>query len=67
MIIDIVSITAGVISVILAIYAICFAKKESHKSEECYRKTCETLEEIKQISELNFQATGYTEEQLKSL
>lgn len=50
--IDIISIVSGVVSVILAIYAIIFAKKESAQSAENYKKTKELLSEIEHKSEL---------------
>lgn len=50
--IDIISIISGVVSVILAIYAIIFAKKESAQSAENYNKTKELLSEIEHKSEL---------------
>lgn len=64
---EIISLAASLISIILSIYAIVFSRKESKKSEECYKKTAETLAEIKYISTLNYKATGYTEDQLKSI
>lgn len=50
--IDIISIISGVVSVILAIYAIIFAKKESAQSAENYNKTKELLSEIEHKSKL---------------
>lgn len=52
MVTDIVSITSGVISIILAIYAIWFAKKESQQSSENYLKTKDLLKEIEHKTEL---------------
>ena len=64
---EIISLVASFISIILSIYAIVFSQKESKKSEECYKKTTETLSEIKNISTLNFKAIGYTTDQLKDI
>lgn len=50
--IDIISIISGAVSVILAIYAIIFAKKESTQSAENYDKTKELLSEIEHKVEL---------------
>ena len=49
MIVDVISIASGLISIGLAIYAICFAKKESTQSTENYRRSKELLEEIKKV------------------
>lgn len=47
-----ISIATGVVSVILAIYAIWFARKESTHSTENYQKTKDLLKEIEHKSEL---------------
>ena len=52
MVTDIISITSGVISIVLAIYAIWFAKKESQQSSENYLKTKDLLKEIEHKTEL---------------
>ena len=52
MIVDVISIASGLISIGLAIYAICFAKKESTQSTENYRRSKELLEEIKKVRKL---------------
>ena len=62
-----ITLVASFISIILSIDTIVFSQKESKKSEECYKKTIETLSEIKNISTLNFKATGYTTDQLKDI
>ncbi len=49
---DIISITAGIISIILAVYAIWFAKKESSQSAENYRNTKELLKDIEHTTQL---------------
>lgn len=49
---DIISIIAGIISIILAIYAIWYAKRESALSAKNYKKTKEMLTEIEKRSEL---------------
>lgn len=49
---DIISIVAGVVSIILALYAIWYAKKESAKSEHNYTMTKELLDKIEHKSEL---------------
>ena len=67
MIVDIISIVSGLASIGLAIYAICFAKKESTQSTENYRRTKELLEEIKKVVYSNKEAIGYTGDQLKDL
>lgn len=64
---EIISFVSSAVSIILSIYAIWFAKRESNRSEECYIKTMGALEEIKDISNLNFKATGYTENQLADI
>lgn len=64
---EFISLIASFVSIILSVYAIEFSKKESKKSEECYKKTTETLAEIKSISTLNFKATEYTVDQLENL
>ena len=46
MIVDIISILSGVISIVLAIYAINFAKEESRKSQENYTNTKELMKEV---------------------
>ena len=65
MIVDVISIASGLISIGLAIYAICFAKKESTQSTENYRRSKELLEEIKKVVYSNKEAIGYTYDQLK--
>ena len=50
--VDILSIVSGVVSVVLAIYAIRFAKKESSQSADNYNKTKELLKDIEHKSEL---------------
>ena len=67
MIVDVISIASGLISIGLAIYAICFAKKESTQSTENYRRSKELLEEIKKVVYSNKEAIGYTDDQLKDL
>lgn len=64
---EILSFVSSAVAIILSIYAIWFAKRESKRSEECYIKTMEALEEIKDISNLNFKATGYTANQLADI
>ena len=64
---EIISLISSLVSIVLSVYAIIFSRKESKKSEECYKKTAKTLAEIKDISTLNFKATGYTEYQLKNI
>ena len=64
MIVDVISIASGLISIGLAIYAICFAKKESTQSTENYRRSKELLEEIKKVVYSNKEAIGYTDDQL---
>lgn len=64
---EIISLISSLVSIVLSVYAIIFSRKESKKSEECYKKTAKTLAEIKDISTLNFKATGYTEDQLKNI
>ena len=49
---DIISIIAGIISIILALYAIWYAKRESALSAKNYKKTKEMLTEIEKRSEL---------------
>lgn len=50
--VDILSIASGVVSIVLAIYAIWFAKKESAQSADNYNKTKELLKDIEHKSEL---------------
>lgn len=50
--VDILSIASGVVSVVLAIYAIWFAKKESAQSADNYNKSKELLKDIEHKSEL---------------
>lgn len=50
--VDIISITAGVVSVVLAIFALWFAKKESRQSSDNYNKTKELLTQIEHKTEL---------------
>ena len=52
MVTDFISIASGVISIVLAIYAIWFAKKESQQSSENYLKTKDLLKEIEHKTEL---------------
>lgn len=52
MVSDFISIASGVISIVLAIYAIWFAKKESQQSSENYLKTKDLLKEIEHKTEL---------------
>ena len=46
MISDIISIITGVISIVLAIYAIIFAKEESKRSQDNYNNTKSLLKEV---------------------
>lgn len=50
--VDIISIASGVVSIILACYAIWYAKEESKKSEENYNKTKELLVAIEHKADL---------------
>lgn len=50
--VDGISIISGAISIVLAIYAIYFAKKESAQSADNYNKTKELLKEIEHKTEL---------------
>lgn len=52
MLIDVISITSGIVSVLLAIYAIWFAQKESKQSSDNYYKTKELLAKIEAKAEL---------------
>ena len=52
MVTDFISIASGVILIVLAIYAIWFAKKESQQSSENYLKTKDLLKEIEHKTEL---------------
>lgn len=52
MVTDFISIASGLISIILAIYAIWYAKKESAQSADNYEKTKNLLVEIERKSEL---------------
>lgn len=61
---DIISIAVGAASVILAIYAICFAKKESAQSTENYNKTKELLNEIEHKTELIDRGIQFEQEYL---
>ena len=49
---DVVSLIVGVVSVVLSVFAIWFAMKESKKSDENYQKTKQVLEDIEHKSEL---------------
>ena len=46
---EIISLISSLVSIVLSVYAIIFSRKESKKSEECYKKTAKTLAEIKDI------------------
>lgn len=52
MMVDIISVFAGIVSIILAVYAIIFAKKESRQSSDNYYNTKELLKEIEHKQEL---------------
>lgn len=52
MMVDIISVFAGIVSIILAVYAIIFAKKESRQSSDNYYNTKELLKEIEHKAEL---------------
>lgn len=52
MIVDIISIFAGIVSIVLAVYAIYFAKKESNQASDNYYNTKELLKEIEHKAEL---------------
>lgn len=64
MITDIISIIAGVISIILAIYAIWYAKRESALSAKNYEKTRELLVTIEHKSELIDQGIQFEQKYL---
>lgn len=52
MMVDTISVLAGIVSIILAVYAIIFAKKESRQSSDNYYNTKELLKEIEHKAEL---------------
>ena len=61
---DIISIIAGIISIILALYAIWYAKRESALSAKNYEKTKEMLIEIEKRSELIDQGIRFEQDYL---
>lgn len=67
MTIDIISIIASLVSIILAGYAIWFAHKESKKSAENYIKTKELLDKIEKTVLANNKAIGLTEDALSNI
>lgn len=67
MIVDVISIASGLISIGLAIYAICFAKKESTQSAENYNRTKELLKEIEHKTELIDRGIQFEQKHLMSI
>lgn len=61
---EIVSLIASIVSVVLGLFAIWFAKKESKKSDESYQKTREVLDSIQHRSELIDRSVQLQQEQL---
>lgn len=61
---DILSLAVGIMSIILAVYSIWYAHKESKQSEENYEKTKVLLDEINRSSHLINQAVANHQLQL---
>lgn len=61
---DVVSLVTGLASVALSLFAIWFARKESQKSDRCYRKTLKVLNSIQHKSELIDRSVQLQQEQL---
>ena len=61
---EIISLIASIISVVLGLFAIWFALKESKKSDESYQKTREVLDSIQHKSELIDRTVQLQQEQL---